>query len=125
MSKAKHTHGKLVISEFCQLGNYTTDGEIVIYDAESQPVFLVQCLTKFRRGTGHKARCETRDANATRLVDCWNACEGYANPSIVSELLDMCEQLLAARTGDGLLDPASELFAKATAVIAKAKGIAE
>lgn len=38
------------------------------------------------------------------------------------ELLAMCKELANARTGDGLLDPASDLFTRAEVVIAKAEG---
>lgn len=50
---------------------------------------------------------------------------GTANARLIAaapDLLEACEELLAVRTGDGLLDPASDVFIRAAAVVAKAKG---
>ena len=37
-------------------------------------------------------RRENRDANAHRIVECVNACEGFADPSAVKELLEAAKE---------------------------------
>lgn len=46
--------------------------------------------------TGFHSR-ETPPANAKRLVDCWNACEGIENPAAIGEAIRALDGLQAVR----------------------------
>lgn len=46
---------------------YHNDGACSVIDTEGDPVALVQCLAKYKRGYGHKAQCAIRDERA-RLI---------------------------------------------------------
>ena len=60
-----------------------------------------------------------REANACRIVECVNGCEGIADPSAVKDLLAACEGVAKCFSND------SEVWTEVRAVfaaIAKAKG---
>lgn len=44
----------------------------------------------------------TQLANAERLRDCWNACEGLADPSVVPDMVRELERLRAVLASEGL-----------------------
>lgn len=72
---------------------------------------------------------EQNKANASRIVECVNACEGLADPSAVPELLEALEDLLAgwelmiSQYGyNPGVEPEDSLNMRARAAIAKATG---
>ena len=86
MSKGKHTPGPWRFKEYVEFPAdvkeelersgreiprfrfLTNDGQAAITsDHADNAIAYVQCQTKFKRGMGHKAECEMRDANA-RLI---------------------------------------------------------
>lgn len=66
-----HTPGPWSLAEIHDLGLYMNDGSITIMapdpDQDSTAIASVVCKTRYKRGLGHKAECEIRDANA-RLI---------------------------------------------------------
>ncbi|NQX95022.1 MAG: hypothetical protein HRT64_08915 [Erythrobacter sp.] len=50
------------------------------------------CVVTMARRDGKISTQEAR-ANAARIVDCVNACEGIADPSVVPELVEALEEL--------------------------------
>jgi len=47
--------------------------------------------------TIHDVDLPIAKANAARIVDCVNACEGLADPSVVPELVEMIERCVTMR----------------------------
>lgn len=74
---------------------------------------------------GGQTDAERQAANTARLVACWNACEGLADPSAAQELLEaatVAREALSALIASG--DPVvfADALAKLDAAIAKARG---
>lgn len=76
MSEAKHTPGPLE-AEPQFIGDDVFTGTIQLWGGEDSEVLIAECVDM---------------ANARRLRDCWNACEGI-NPEAVPDLLAALQKL--------------------------------
>ena len=125
MSKGKHTPGPWRFKEYVEFPAdvkeelersgreiprfrfLTNDGQAAITsDHADNAIAYVQCQTKFKRGMGHKAECEMRDANA-RLI--------AAAPELLEVLKAFPGFIDDATIGDDWIE-------RAWAAIAKAEG---
>jgi len=117
MTKTKRTPGKLKIKRIKQwvMGQGDDYPQIV---SESGQIIV----------NGLDLALGAEEANAERLVACWNACEGI-NPEAVPDLLEALEGLLSTLSplsgcmdDDPCMDSDCTICA-ARAAIAKAKGL--
>ena len=155
MSKGKHTPGPWRFKEYVEFPAdvkeewersgreiprfrfLTNDGQAAITsDHADNAIAYVQCQTKFKRGMGHKAECEMRDANA-RLIAAApeTAAERDRLKEVNAELLEALKDAVSALDADASKSPLGERHAKlaqgwfnamygdkARAAIAKAEG---
>ena len=106
----QHTPGPWRTADMHKHGLYMNDGAASVVQADEaaeedepiQHIAFVSCHADYKRGTGHKAQCEARDANA-RLI--------AAAPELLALVREMAE-------GGHL----ALLRAKAAALVAKAEG---
>jgi len=106
MSRAQHTPGPWRVST---VGLMNDGGRAVV--ADDFRVAVVDCHTKFKRGEGWMAECDTRDANA-RLI--------AAAPDLLAALEKVANTYLPEDYREGCLE--RTLGDIARAAIAKAKG---
>jgi len=74
----KHTEGKLKVIDWSHQKNNT-----VRIEKDTSPYTTIASMKKTD---------PDRIANARRLVSCWNACAGLADPSVVPEMLAALKQ---------------------------------
>ncbi len=98
--KSKHTPGMICIQPGTPAWIESNDGKL-----------MAKTVVKSRGG-------EQR-ANADRLVACWNALEGWADPSAAGELLEAMIETFQY----GNVANQSQAAANLKAAIAKAKGV--
>lgn len=67
MSETKHTPGKLRVADYETVGS---DARPILCDRKEWPAFVSVCIPSHKRPT--KAMKARRDADAARLVLCWN-----------------------------------------------------
>jgi len=90
----QHTPGPWRIAEMHGLGLYMNDVAVSVVQADEaaeedrpiQHIAFVSCHADYKRGTGHKAQCAERDANA-RLI--------AAAPDLLEALKAVMEALIA------------------------------
>jgi hypothetical protein len=90
----QHTPGPWRTADMHKHGLYMNDGAASVVQADEaaeedepiQHIAFVSCHADYKRGTGHKAQCEARDANA-RLI--------AAAPDLLEALKAVMEALIA------------------------------
>jgi hypothetical protein len=86
MAEQKHTSGAL---HTC--GGYTPHYRAIADEKSRYIVFsMADCEVDLEHGNKIDAPSHGEQfANASRLVACWNACEGIADPSVIPEALEL------------------------------------
>jgi hypothetical protein len=106
--KPKHTPGPWLAVECCE-GFPLPAGVPIAVQTQANPWAAQGCICHMIGQGDGRYDPEVTAANA-RLI------------ASAPQLLAMCEKLLHARTGDGLLDESSPLFAEASELIKAANG---
>ena len=90
MSAAKHTPGRLG-RNIPPVTRYP-----ILYAGRNSHVCRVV--------TGGGIPDDEAEANADRLVACWNACEGFDDPAAVREAIDLLERIYLANKCPGIVN---------------------